>query len=160
MKKTLLALLFVLISGYCLAQLINGQYGYWNKNVFTQEPSILTSAGVFGAIRDPFCGEVESIRYLISRGFAPKFTVIYQHYGKIDQNALGYKVKIANNSFSGATGWRLQGNCTIAFKFESQKLEYSNEARKNYNKAYKTTDYIVSFNHFDGQVFRYTFAAP
>ncbi len=158
--KKILVLCLVLLGGLSSAQLINGQYGYWNKNVITQQPSILTSAGVFGAIRDPFCGEVESMRYLVSNGFTPKFTVIYQHYGKVNQNALGYRVKIASNSFSGSTGWRLQGDCTIAFKFESEKLEFSNEARKNYNQAYKTTDYIVVFDHYEGQVFRYTFAAP
>ncbi|NJK43883.1 MAG: hypothetical protein HC933_05980 [Pleurocapsa sp. SU_196_0] len=57
-----------------------------------------------------------------------------------------------------APGWSYQGKCTIVFRFETAKLEFSSEARKTY-QSYKTTDYVVSFE-YDGKSYRYTFASP
>lgn len=162
MKRLLLHLMvfFLVSQSGSIAQLINGRYGYWNDNVFTAEVSILTPAGVFGSIKAPGCGDVPNMVDSIRQNGTYSFQIIYQHYGKVNKNPLGYKSLIAKNSFTGsAPAWRLQGACTLAFMFETQALKHSNEGRRSYNKAYESTDYIVVFN--DGVTTRrYTFAAP
>ncbi len=150
----------MLLLGVGEAQIIKGPYEYWNRDFMTQELSILTPSGVYASLRDPGCGDTGSLRDQI--GDAPErfeIKVIYQHYSKSDEKALGYQSVLAKNSLRNAPGWSFQGKCTMVLRFETANLEFSDEARRVYKNAYKSTDYIVVFQ-YDTQVLRYTFASP